>query len=80
MQMIWLDCLVGKLDIPLWVKQRGLTGLTYGQAAWLIGTLREKQREPRWGATRGDIAMFESAVREARRELLVPQGNTSGKV
>lgn len=78
--MIWLDCLVGKLDIPLWVKQRGLTGLTYGQAAWLIGTLREKQRERRWGAARGDIAMFESAVREARHEVPVPQGNPSGGV
>lgn len=80
MQMIWLDCLVGKLDIPLWVKQRGLTGLTYGQAAWLIGTLRERIREHRWGQGRGNIAMFESAVREARREVPVPQGNSSGGV
>ncbi|KAI0768336.1 hypothetical protein BD413DRAFT_479737 [Trametes elegans] len=66
MQRVWLNALIDRLRVPEAVKERGMAGLTLGQASLLIGRLREEE----YSRPNGEPSMvFANALQEVRNEL-----------
>lgn len=70
--MAWLDRLATNMGVPRDVKDTGLFGLTRGQASLLIGILRAENDS---STGQGKTAAFQRAVKDARDELPVPEGD-----
>ncbi len=67
MQLTWIAKLGDETDISPEVVQKGVVGVTRGQATLLIGEM--KKHKQRLDAANGGMVMFGRAIEYARTEL-----------